>query len=166
MEIGQGMIGTSLAAVLALVAPAPESLMPQETPYYASSPASPVITEGRILSDQDTVNFRQGLTAARARDAAGARAAMARINDPAARRLVEWALLDTSAGQMSASEVSAAVTSFAGWPRGDSRRQAAERLLGSAYAGPDATIAMFERTGPVTAQGAVALAEALEQRGR
>ncbi len=82
------MIGTSLAAALALFAPAPESLLPQETPYYSASPATPVSTEGRILSDQDTALFRQGLAAARARDISGARAIAARIGDPAARRLV------------------------------------------------------------------------------
>jgi soluble lytic murein transglycosylase len=160
------MIGTSLAAVLALVAPAPESLLPQETPYYAASPAAPVSTEGRLLSDQDTALFRQGLAAARARDVSGARSAMAQISDPAARKLVEWALLDTAASQLTAGEVASAVTRFAGWPRGDSRRQAAERLLDGGYATPDASVALFEDVPPLTAQGAMVLAEALEQRGR
>jgi soluble lytic murein transglycosylase len=160
------MIGTSLAAVLALVAPAPESLIPPQTPYYASAPAGPVTNEPRVLNDQDTALFRQGLAAARARDAAGARVAMSQIGDPTARRLIEWALLDTSAEQLSWGEVGGAVSGFAGWPRGDSRQQAAERLLDRAYAGPDAALTLFERNAPVTAQGAFALADALDQRGR
>lgn len=160
------MIGTSLAAVLALVAPAPESLIPPQTPYYASAPAGPVTNEPRVLNAQDTALFRQGLAAARARDVGGARAAMSQIGDPTARRLVEWALLDTSAEQMTWNEVGGSVAGFAGWPRGDSRQQAAERLLDRSYAGPDAALALFERNAPVTAQGAFALSEALDQRGR
>jgi len=160
------MIATSLAAALALLAPAPESLLPQEVPYYASAPAGPVSNQPRTLNDQDTALFRQGLAAARARDVAGARAAMAQISDPAARKLVEWALLDTSADRMSWGELSDAQTRFAGWPRNGSRMEAVEKALDRSYAGPDAALALFGRDAPTTVQGAIALAEALDQRGR
>ncbi|RZJ36746.1 MAG: lytic transglycosylase domain-containing protein, partial [Brevundimonas sp.] len=160
------MIGTSLAAALALLAPAPESLLPQEVPYSASAPVGPVSNQPRTLSDQDTVLFRQGLAAARARDVSGARAAMAGISDPAARKLVEWALLDTSAESLSWGDLSDAQSRFAGWPRADSRRQATEKALDRAYAGPDAAIALFGREAPTTVQGAITLADALDQRGR
>jgi soluble lytic murein transglycosylase len=160
------MIGTSLAAALALFAPAPESILPQQVPYYASAPAGPVSNQPRTLNDQDTVLFRQGLAAARARDVSGARAAMAQIGDPAARKLVEWALLDTAADQLSWGDLAEVQTRFAGWPRADSRRQAAERALDRSYAGPDAALALFGSNAPTTVQGAVAYAEALDQRGR
>ncbi|MFC7379623.1 transglycosylase SLT domain-containing protein [Brevundimonas sp. GCM10030266] len=159
------MIGISLAAVLAL-SPAPEMLLSQETPYYASTPGNAVSNQPRTLNDQDTALFRQGLAAARARDIPGARAVMAQISDPAARKLVEWALLDTSADRMSWGELADVNTRFAGWPRADARRQAAEQALDRAYAGPDAAIALFSRDAPVTVQGAFALADALDQRGR
>ena len=158
------MIATSLAAVLALVLPAPETLLPQETPY--ASVAGPVSNQPRLLSDQDTALFRQGLAAARARDVAGARNAAAQISDPSARKLVEWALLDTSAEQLSYSDLAVAQSSFAGWPRGDSRREAAERVLDRAFAGPDAAMALFANAPPSTVEGAIVLAEALDQRGR
>jgi soluble lytic murein transglycosylase len=157
------MIATSLAAALALLAPAPESLVPQETPYASVAPQG---TQARTLNDQDTALFRQGLAQARARDVVGARSTAAQIRDPAARKLVEWALLDTSAQQLPYSDLAVAQTAFAGWPRADSRREAAERALDLAYAGPDAALALFARTPPTTAEGAVALADALEQRGR
>ena len=157
------MIATSLAAALALLAPAPESLVPQETPYAAvAAPGS----QARTLNDQDTALFRQGLERARARDVIGARDAAARIGDPVARKLVEWALIDTSAAQLPYSDLAAAQTSMAGWPRGDSRRAATERALDLAYAGPDAAMALFASTPPTTAEGAIAFAAALEQRGR
>lgn len=157
------MIATSLAAALALLAPAPESLVPQETPYAAVAPQG---TQARTLNDQDTALFRQGLAQARARDVVGTRATAAQIGDPVARKLVEWALLDTSAPQLPYSDLAAAQTGFAGWPRAESRREAAERALDLAYAGPDAATALFARSAPTTAEGAVALADALEQRGR
>lgn len=157
------MIATSLAAALALLAPAPESLVPQETPYTAVAPQG---TQARTLNDQDTALFRQGLEQARARDVVGTRATAAQISDPVARKLVEWALIDTSAQQLPYSDLAAAQTSMAGWPRGESRRAATERALDLAYAGPDAALALFATTPPSTAEGAFALADALEQRGR
>ncbi len=158
------MLATSLAAALALFGPAPETLLPQEVPYV--SVAGPVSNEARTLNDQDTVLFRQGLAAARARDISGARNAASQIGDPTARKLVEWALLDTTAEQLPYSDLALAQTSFAGWPRSDSRRLAAERLLDRAYVGPDAALALFANSSPTTIQGAISLADALEQRGR
>ena len=157
------MIATSLAAALALLAPAPESLVPQETPYTAVAPQG---SQARTLNDQDTALFRQGLEQARARDVVGTRATAAQISDPVARKLVEWALIDTSAEQLPYSDLAAAQTAMAGWPRAESRRTATERALDLAYAGPDAALALFATTPPSTAEGAVALADALEQRGR
>ena len=155
------MLATSLAAMLAVLAPSPQDIGGQPTPY-----ASSATYQGRVLNDQDTALFRQGLAAARARDVIQTRSITARIGDPTARKLVEWALIDTSAGQLSYSDLAAARTTLAGWPRGDSRQAAGERALELAGAGPDAALAFFGTGQPTTVQGAVALAEALEQRGR
>jgi soluble lytic murein transglycosylase len=165
MEIGQAMIATSLAAALALLVPAPESLLPQEVPYSAVA-SGPVSNQARLLNDQDTALFRQGLAAARARDISGARNAAAQIGDPVARKLVEWALLDTSAAQLPWSDLAAAQRAFAGWPRAESRRIAAEQVLDRSYAGSASALALFAQRSPTTIEGAIALAEALEQGGR
>ncbi|MDP1911752.1 transglycosylase SLT domain-containing protein [Brevundimonas sp.] len=159
------MIATSLAAILALLAPAPETLLPQEVPYSAVA-SGPVSNQPRLLSDQDTALFRQGLAAARSRDIVGARNAASQIGDPVARKLVEWALLDTSADQMPLSDLAVARAAFSGWPRADSRNAAAERALARGYVGPDVALDLFARSGPTTSEGAIALADALEQRGR
>ncbi|MGZ9100422.1 MAG: lytic transglycosylase domain-containing protein, partial [Brevundimonas sp.] len=159
------MIAASLAAALALLAPAPETLIPQEVPYSAVG-SGPVSNQPRVLNDQDTALFRQGLAAARARDTAGARDAAARIGDPTARKLVEWALLDTSATQLPYSDLAVAQTRFAGWPRAESRRSAAEQVLDRSYAGSASALALFAQSSPTTVEGAIALAEALEQGGR
>src|SRR5664279_3154125 len=98
MGIGQFMTSASLAAVLAVLAPIPQtaSLNSQPTAYVQGA-----TYQAGILSQNDTALFRQGLAAARARDVVGARNAEAGISDPVAKKLVEWALVDTSAAQLS-----------------------------------------------------------------
>ena len=109
------MIATSLTAVMAVVIAAPESALVQETPYASVAPAAS--NQPRVLRDQDAALFRQGLAAARARDVVGARNAASQISDPAARKLVEWALLDTSAESLSWGDLSDAQSRFAAAPR-------------------------------------------------
>jgi soluble lytic murein transglycosylase len=154
------MLVTSLAAALAVLAPNPELVRDiQALPVVASA------QDGQ-LSEQDRALLAQGLTAARARDVVGARDIASRIGDPTARKLVEWALLDTAAEQMTWSELAAADVTFRGWPRAEARRMATERALDRAMAGPDAALTLFAGTAPITTEGTLALAEALDQRGR
>lgn len=160
MGFGQTMLVTSLAAALAVLAPNPEIVR-----EISLSPAQVAAQDGR-LTEQDRALLAQGLTAARARDIVGARDIAAQIADPTARKVVEWALLDTAAEQMSWSELAAADVTLRGWPRSDSRRMATERALDRAMAGPDAALGFFASTAPTTTEGTLALAEALDQRGR
>ncbi|MBX9615112.1 MAG: lytic transglycosylase domain-containing protein [Caulobacteraceae bacterium] len=164
MGIRQIMLSVSLAALLAALAPMPQTadLNRQPIPYVATA-ATP---QPRVLSEADTALFRQGLAAARARDVTGARNAASAISDPTARKLVEWALIDTSAEQLSWTELSQDVQTLRAWPRAESRVSAAEQALDRAAMGPDAALAFFSATPPVTVEGAMALAEALDQRGR
>src|SRR5690606_32303226 len=159
MRIRYLMIATTVAAALAILTPpAQDVLNSAPVPYSAS--------QGGIINNQDAALVQQGLTAARARDVVGTQSIMARISDPTARKLVEWALVDTSDEQMSYSDLALAQTDLASWPRGDSRRAAGERALDMAGQSPDAVLAFFNGTAPTTAQGAIALAGALEQTGR
>lgn len=163
------MIATSLAAALAVLVPTPQDIGTGPVPYSASQPTAayqPAYQGPRVLNDQDTALFRQGLASARARDVVSTQSAMARIGDPTARKLVEWALIDTSAEQLSYADLARAQTDLAGWPRAESRREASERSLDLANPGPDAVLSFFGTTPPRTVEGAVALASALEQRGR
>lgn len=149
----------ALAAILAVLAPAPEAALSLQAQPYQSAPAG-------SLSEQDRVLFAQGLAAARAKDVSRTRDIISQISDATARKIIEWALIDTSADRLSYSELAAADTAFAGWPRSDSRRTATEIALDRSGAGPDAALALFATRGPTTVQGAIALTDALEQRGR
>lgn len=158
------MIATSLAALLAVSMPSAETLISQERPYFSSAPAAQ--SQSRVLSAQDFALVQQGLAAARARDVSRTRQIESQISDATARQLVEWALVDTSAQQMSPSDLIAAAQTLRGWPRADSRQAAAERVLDMASQSPDQVISFFQGRAPDTAQGAYALANALEQRGQ
>ena len=164
------MLATTLAAALALFAPNPQDFESQGPVPYTSvasdTPATGQTWHGRVLSEQDTALFRQGLAAARARDVVGAQNAISGISDSAARKLVEWALIDTSAPQLSYGQLAQSQTTLAGWPRADSRRTAGEKALDLAMPGADAVLAFFGDSRPTTAEGAIALADALDQRGR
>ncbi len=155
------MLATTLAAALAALVPIPQDLGGGPAPYAMTSSAQP-----RVLNESDAALVRQGLASARERNVTATRDTVARIGDPVARRLVEWALVDTSATQMAYSDLAQANATLAAWPRGESRRTAGERALEMAGLGPDAAIAFFQGSEPTTAEGAYALADALDQRGR
>ncbi|MFY7853651.1 MAG: transglycosylase SLT domain-containing protein [Brevundimonas sp.] len=168
--MGHFMLAISLAALLAALAPIPQTtadLNRQGTPYLQSGTIVPTAGyQPRVLNEADTALFRQGLAAARARDVAGTRNAIASIGDPTARKLVEWALIDTSAEMLSFAELSDDVRGMQGWPREEARLSAGERALDRAGVGADAALAFFGDRRPVTVEGAIALADAWEQRGR
>ncbi|MFC0632500.1 lytic transglycosylase domain-containing protein [Brevundimonas balnearis] len=153
---------TTLAAAIALLAPAPDfAPNAAQTPYAAQSGY-----QTRVLSDADAALFRQGLEAARARDVARTQSVIAQIGDPTARKLVLWALIDTSGPQLTLGELVAARRDMASWPRSESRNAAAEAALEMAYPDAQTVLAFFGGAQPETAQGAIALAGALEQTGR
>ncbi|WP_245159503.1 lytic transglycosylase domain-containing protein [Brevundimonas intermedia] len=164
------MIATSLAAALAVLAPNPQDVLPtQPVPYASASSSVPGYSatyQGRVLNDQDTALFRQGLAAARARDVFGAQSSMSQIRDASARKLVEWALIDTSGEQLSYADLARGQSDLAGWPRNESRRAAAEKVLDRSGMGADAALALMSDGKPTTVEGAIAYASALEQRGR
>lgn len=161
------MLATSIAAALAVLAPLPQTTASLNaegpTPYSQVAGAS---YQPRVLNDADTAAFRQGLAAARAKDIAGARTAINQIGDPAARKLVEWALVDTSADRMSWRELSDDARSLRDWPRADSRVSATEIALDRGGVSANEVLGYFGSDQPTTVQGAIALAWALEQTGR
>ncbi len=162
MGFAQGMTITTLAAAIALLAPMPDPAL-----FLGAAPtAVQVGYQPRALSDADATAFREGLAAARARDIPATRAAMERIGDATARRLVLWALIDTSGAQLTLADLAPAKRDLAAWPRAGSRHSDAEAALDHAMADPATVLAFFDAGAPETAAGAVALAGALESSDR
>src|SRR5690606_25778269 len=163
---GQGLIAFAKLMTAAVAAVA---LLPQ-TPYQPANP--PAQSSGlqawqpRAISSADASLLAQALTAARARDVSRTEQLRAQISDPTARKIVRWALVDTSGSQLSWAELSQDHAAFAAWPRGDSRTADTERALERANPPAAQVLAFFGERRPVTIEGAMALAGALEQSGR
>jgi soluble lytic murein transglycosylase len=126
-----------LVASAALFASAGLTLAQSQRAYPAIGNA-PAVDAGAVAP---------AISAAKAGDAARARAYMANFSDPAARKLILWELLDAYPESLSVAEADGALRDLNGWPH-EARR--------IAVAGDR----------PATAQGALALASALNASGQ
>lgn len=120
----------------------------------------------RILSASDQSLFRDALAAARARDVMQTESLRARIENPTARKLIRWALIDTAGAQLSLAELESSITDFADWPRGDSRQNDLERAMDRAGVNSSHVLTLYASREPQTMEGAMALASALESNGQ
>lgn len=163
------MMGPGLIMFAQLIAALLVSGLAQPVPYEQVAGQSAAVRPYQgpsTISAADMALFREGLAAARARDVVRAQDVAARISDPVARKLVEWALIDTAGEQLSYAALAQANVSMADWPRYDSRRSHGEIALERAAMPADVVLSFFGQTRPTTAQGSLALAGALEQTGR
>jgi len=161
------MFGSAGLVLLGSVAGAqtsgPVPYQPSSTPSLVTTP--PTAIPGTV-SDVEAENLRMALAAARSGDVSRARMAMSSLQDPLARKIALWALVDSSAEAMSFFELDAARRDLAGWPRAARRESAAEKQLSVSGLSPAQTIAWFGGGQPATAEGAMALASAYQATGR
>lgn len=161
------MFGSAGLVLLGSVAGAqtsgPVPYQPSSTPSLVTTP--PTAIPGTV-SDVEAENLRMALAAAKSGDVSRARMAMSSLQDPLARKIALWALVDSSAEAMSFFELDAARRDLAGWPRAARRESAAEKQLSVSGLSPAQTIAWFGGGQPATADGAMALASAYQASGR
>jgi soluble lytic murein transglycosylase len=136
---------------------------------YSSQPGlitTPPTAVPGALSDTDSANLQSALAAARRGDVSGARMAMDSLQDPIAKKIAQWQLIDSNAEAMSFFELDAARRDLVGWPRGARRDAAAEKALSTSGLDPARVIAWFGGAQPATAEGAMALASAYQATGK
>ncbi len=136
---------------------------------YSSQPGlitTPPTAVPGALSDTDSANLQSALAAAKRGDVSGARMAMDSLQDPIAKKIAQWQLIDSNAEAMSFFELDAARRDLAGWPRGARRDAAAEKALSTSGLDPARIIAWFGGAQPATAEGAMALASAYQATGK
>ena len=114
----------------------------------------------------DAAALRLAFAAARAGDRAGVAAALPAIADPDARRLALWMFADALGDQLSFAEIDPLRRDLSAWPRADRRQALAEKAIAAAALAPAEVAAWFGAQAPATAEGALALASALDQLGR
>jgi soluble lytic murein transglycosylase len=118
------------------------------------------------LNDSDSRTLASLLEAARMGDAARIRNDMGELSDPLARKIALWALIEVNADGLSYAELDGARRDLAGWPGAARREAAAEKVMEGGGLSPRSTIDWFAGAGPVTAQGAMALAAAYQATGQ
>lgn len=126
-------------------------------PYVALTPTP---------QSQRLDRLKEALDAARSGDTRQATQIQLSLASPLAKRLVEWAMVDNAASNLSFYELDQGRRDLTGWPRPQRRQAAAERAMEAAGLAPAAVIAWFEGGAPSTAEGAMALAAALRASGR
>jgi soluble lytic murein transglycosylase len=148
-----------VAAAQALGPQAPESAppLPAKPQPYVALAATPASDSERMV---------MAMESARRQDVAGARATMAAITDPVARKVALWALVDVNAEVLGFQEVDRARRELAEFPRGARRQQAAEQLIESSGLTPKQVIDWFGGKDPQTPEGAMALAAAFRANGQ
>ncbi|MCA6233187.1 MAG: lytic transglycosylase domain-containing protein, partial [Phenylobacterium sp.] len=171
-----GLAGGPLAAAAQSPAPAAPPALAQTPPPAPSLPDPAVATGAAVppppaaprsayITNADADALQETLEDARRADVRGARQALDRIQDPTARKLGLWALMDTNGPSLSFGELERSLRDMADWPRPARRRLAAERLIETSGLSPRQVIAWFAKDPPSTAEGAMALASALRASG-
>lgn len=153
--------GKVLALVLAAAVAGPVTA--QST---SASSSQPMAYQRSALSTSDSAALKSALAAARSRDPSQVDALRSQMSDPVAQDVARWALVDVMGDRMSFLELDAARRDLAGWPRAQSRQAAAERAMANSMQAPARVIDWFDGAPPVTAEGAFALASALQASGR
>jgi soluble lytic murein transglycosylase len=155
--------GKILAAALVVGLAAP--VIAQTTSAPGSS--QPMGYQRSSLSTSDASALRSALAAARTQNSSQVESLRGQMNDPIAQDLARWALVDVMGSRLTYFELDAARRDLAGWPRPNTRQAAAERAMaGAAPQDPERVIQWFDAAPPETAEGAIALAGALQARGQ
>lgn len=146
-------------ALAALAGPAAA----QDGPLRAAPPLAGLASP---LTDSEAAALKAALAAARLGDRARFLEAVSGLRNPEAQRLAAWAFADAAGDKLSFQEIDAGRRDLAGWPRGDKRQALAEKTLATAQYAPAQIVQWFTGGEPVTAEGAMALAGALQALGR
>jgi soluble lytic murein transglycosylase-like protein len=156
--------GVAVAQTYQALQPAPR--IAPAAPMVASAPVQPMATVVRSAPMSDVSAFSAALAAARARDYDRGSTLQANIQDPVARKLVTWAIVDIAEKDLGFFRLDNARRDLWGWPREERRFGAAEQTLETAGLGPQKVIEWFGEQEPVTAPGAMALAAARQSLGQ
>ena len=136
----------------------PAAPVPATQPYAAPT-AGP-------LNAADAAALRQIIEAARAGDVSGAMLRRGSLSDPLARRIAQWAIIDTNSTSLTFFDLDAARKELASWPRQTRRQNAAEKVIEAANLSPNQVVTWFEHRDPATPEGAMALAAAYQGLGQ
>ncbi len=157
------LIATALmvTGVAATADPVPYTSLPDAHPAAPGESMGPAPSYG-----SESAKLRDAVEAAKSGDTDRAKSIQSTLSDPLARRIVTWAMVDNAASRLGYFDLDAARRDLWGWPRAARRQQATEKALETSSISPQAVIDFFDGKDPETAEGAMALASALQAQGR
>jgi soluble lytic murein transglycosylase len=159
--------GKALAAGALALMCAPAVAQSPTSPVTAASPSSPPAAEtfraAAPLSGEQSQKLRQAVEAAQAGDTRRAALIQSSLTDPLARRVVQWAMIDSAGTNLGFFDLDTARRDLWGWPRAGRRQTTAEKALETAGLAPQRVVEWFEGKEPQTPEGAMALASAYQQ---
>ena len=119
-----------------------------------------------VLNRADAERVQLGLKAAREGDWNSVRGFRQAINDPTARKLLFWREASSSLNSTDFDTLDRALTELEGWPGLNTLRVRAEETISSSTLTPTSRVLWLERSGPLSGEGKIALAEAYQTLGR
>lgn len=138
----------------------PPEPLPPETMLPDTAQPPPLLvpqSQGALLRD--------ALRAARSGDAQTVRALNERLQDPIARKIALWQLIDSAPTRLDFTSLNGALHDLEGWPRGWRRIFGAEKTIEAASLSPQSVMDWFAGRDPDTVEGAMALAAAYQSLG-
>ncbi len=158
------------AAMPAVAAPSPVTAAPATfTPppaRVAALPSAPLVAaESKTTPAGDVALTKQAIDLARRGKTSEATAAQKTIDDPLARKLVEWTILRSDENDAGFSRFAAFSADNPSWPNATMMRRRAESALWDERRGASTVLAFFDAQKPLTAKGKFALARALLSQG-
>ena len=151
-------IPTAVAPPLpVLQAPAPSVSKPPAAPFATAATSS--------TSPSDTALVKRAIDLVRSGDTGAAVAIQKTIEDPLARKLIEWAVLRSDDHEANFDRFAAFIAANPSWPSVGMLRKRAENALWDEKRDPATVHAFFATTKPTTAKGRFALARSLIARG-
>lgn len=113
----------------------------------------------------DVALAKEAVAHARAGRASQATSVQQRIQEPVARKLVEWAILRSDGNGASSSRYLAFINANPNWPSVGLMRRRAESMMWTEQPNPGTVRAYFAKNPPITAKGHFTLARALLAQG-
>ena len=141
-----------------------QSYAPTPTPA-ATTPAAGYRVSAPLNADE-SFRFKQAVDAAQAGDINQARALQSGLANSLARRVVQWAMINSAGSMLSFFDLDAAKRELWDWPRAARRQIAAEKAIELVGLSPQRVVEWFGDKEPTTAEGMIALISAQQQLGR
>lgn len=143
--------------------PTPASSTPAAAPA-----AAPAVTYrvAAPLSGAESMKLKEAVEAAQTGNTTRAKQIQATLTDGLARRVIDWAMIDSAGTNLGFFDLDTARRELWGWPRASRRQVAAEKALETAGLAPQRVVEWFEGKDPATPEGAMALASAYQQLAR